>query len=173
MYKILIAAFIYFLSPANIYELSITSSSGATVSLGTLQGKKMLFVNIATGSPLASQLAGLQELQDRYGDSLAVIAIPSNSFGNEARSNADIKVFCEASYHITFLIAQKDAVTDTDLQPLYQWLTSAGQNGVLTGTVKADYQKYLVDGEGNLVAVFAGRINPTDPKVISAITGRE
>ena len=78
----------------SIYSLSITDVNGNTISLSAFQGKKIMLVNIATGSDKVAQLAGLQQLHQQYHDSLIIIAFPSASFGHETRSNSEIKQFC-------------------------------------------------------------------------------
>jgi glutathione peroxidase len=152
----------------SIYSLSFTSG-GDTVNLGAYQGKKMLFVNIASGSPYASQLAGLQQLQQQFGDSLVVIAFPTNSFGNEPLASSQIRQLCQTQYGTTFLIAEKGEVTGASKQPVYNWLSKQSENGVMNQEVMGDFQKYLVDGHGNLIGVFAGVVEPTNAEIITAI----
>jgi len=157
----------------SLYSLHITSAAGSDVALSSFQGKKILMVNIATGSPRAAQLVQLQTLQQRYGDSLVVIAFPSNSFGHEPHGNTEIKNICESVYHTSFLVAQKGEVTGGGRQPVYGWLTRAGENGSLSGAVKNDFQKYLISADGHIIGVFAGHISPLDPVVTNAIEGIE
>jgi glutathione peroxidase len=153
----------------SFFSLSFTSGEGQSIQLDSFQGKKILLVNIATNSPRVSQLAGLQQLQQQYGDSLVVIAFPSNSFGNEPRTDSQIKAFCQSQYNTGFLLAQKSPVTGTNLPAVYQWLTKQPENGVMNQEVIADFQKYLVNGEGKLVGVFAGSVEPMSPDIISTI----
>lgn len=155
----------------SIYSYTITNVDGSEVSLNTFQNKKILFVNIATGSALASQLSQLQQLQQQYADSLIVIGFPSNSFGNESRSNAQIKEFCQSQYGVNFLLATKGAVKGGNIQPVYQWLTKQTENGQLNTEVKSDFQKYVVDRNGELIGVFKGSVSPLDNQIISVITG--
>ena len=134
-----------------------------------MANQKLLLVNIATGNARASQLSQLQDLQSRLGDSLVVIAFPSNSFANENRSDADIKTFCETTHHTTFLLARKASVTGTGAQPVFQWLAHQSENGAADVEIKGDYQKFLIDSEGNLVGIFSPMIPPNDPKLIATI----
>ena len=105
------------------HSLSFQNSDGATISMSTFQGKKVLLVNIATGSDKVSQLSELQQLQQQYGDSLVVIVFPSNSFGHEARSNSEIKQYCQTNYNSSFIIAAKTVVTGSGVHPVFSWLT--------------------------------------------------
>lgn len=162
-----------FCLPTSLYTLNLTTAAGGTVSLSSLQGKKLLLVNVATGSPRAAQLGQLEQLRSLYGDSLAVIAFPSNSFGHEPKTDAEIKSFCEATYHAHFLIAQKGQVTGPGKQAVYAWLTNRSENGVMGGEVKADFQKFLVDRDGQLIGVFAGSVSPLDQQIKDAVTGAQ
>ena len=156
----------------SIYSLTITTAGGNTISLSQFQGKKILLVNIATNSPRAGQLAKLEQLYQQHKDSLVVIAFPSNSFGNEPRGNVAIDSFCHNTYHVSFLVATKEAVSGTGIQPVYQWLTTLGQNGVMNGTILGDFLKFLVDKNGNLVGVFAPSVDLMGSEIQNAITGQ-
>jgi glutathione peroxidase len=99
-----------------------------------------------------------------------IIAFPSNSFGNETRSNADIKQFCQNNYGASFRIAAKNNVMAAGLQPMYDWLADAEKNGMMAGVVGGDFQKFLIDKEGRLVGVYSPSVKPTHGSIISAIT---
>jgi glutathione peroxidase len=153
----------------SIYSLSIINTEGASIPLEIGRNKVVLMVNIATGSDRVAQLGELQQLQQRFGDSLMLIGFPSNSFGNENRRNAEIKQFCLSNYGVSILMAAKASVIGPDIQPTYKWLTNQTENGILQSNVKGDFQKYLIDKYGNLVGVFAGKLTPLDIQVTSAI----
>ena len=166
--KVLVAATVL---TTSVYSFSVSNTQGGTINLNSYQHKSILFVNIATGnSSRVSQLAGLQQLQQQHADSLVIIAFPSNSFGNEPRSNAEIQQFCQSNYGVTFPIAALGAVEGAGTQPIYHWLTTKTENGNMDVQVKGDFQKFLVDSEGNLVGVFSGSVLPNDTELTSAIT---
>lgn len=168
LFKILISAI---LSATSIYSFTVSNTEGGNIPFSNFQNKTILIVNIATNdSARTVQLAGLQQLQQQFPDSLVIIGFPSNSFGHENRSNAEIKQFCQSNYGVTFLLAAKASVKGNDIQPVYNWLTKQTENGVMNSQVKSDFQKYLIDQDGNLVAVFSGAVLPLDNKIISAIT---
>lgn len=168
MIKILIASVL--LLSTSIYSFTITNTQGDSIQLNNYQHKTLLLVNIATGNPdRVGQLAGLQQLQQQYGDSLVVIAFPSNSFGNENLSNEELLHYCQYNYNSTFLVAEKGSVDSTDIQPLYKWLTKKTENGVMNSRVKGDFQKYIINRDGNLSGVFAGSVLPTDSLFKAAI----
>lgn len=154
----------------DFYTLQITDVDGNSVNMSSYQNKKILLVNIGTGSPRVSQLAGLQQLQQTYGDSLVIIAFPSNSFANETRTNAEIKQFCQNNYNVTFKIAAKNPVSGTGIQPIYNWLALVSENGVMNGAVGRDFQKFLIGKDGSLMGVFAPSVDPMDAQLINAIT---
>jgi glutathione peroxidase len=154
----------------SIYTLSFTDADGNTVNMSSYQNKKILLVNIATNSPRVAQLSGLQQLHQEYGDSVAILAFPSNSFGNETRSNAEIKQFCLQNYGVTFKIAAQGSVSGMAMQPIYGWLANAAENGVMNVAILRDFEKVLVDKNGQIIGVFAPALAPTSQQVVDAIT---
>ena len=168
MLKVFLAA-VLILFQTSVYTIQIPASGGGTIHLKDYKGKKILVVNIATGSPFVSQLAGLQSLQEQFKDSLVILGFPSNSFSSESKSDGAIRSFCTTTYKTRFLLARKAAVTGSGKQRLYQWLTNETENGALNGEVQSDFQKYLLDEEGNLVGSFSGKVLPLDPMITAAI----
>ncbi|HWR33556.1 MAG TPA: hypothetical protein VN451_08525 [Chitinophagaceae bacterium] len=160
-----------FLVNTSIYTLQFQDTDGNTIPMSNYQNKKILLVNIATNGTRVSQLAGLQQLHQTYGDSVAIIAFPSNSFGHEPRTNAEIKQFCQNNYGVTFKIAAKNSVAGTGIQSIYNWLAHASENGVMDGIVGGDFQKFLIDKTGSLIGVFAPSVAPMDSLVVNALTG--
>lgn len=154
----------------SIYTLSFTDTDGSTVNMNSFQNKKILLVNIATNSPRVGQLTGLQQLKQQYGDSLVIIAFPSNSFGNETRSDAEIKQYCQQNYNVNFFIASKNSVFGLYIQPVYNWLKHTEENGVMDVEIMSDFQKILINNDGNIIGVFAPGVSPTDTSIVSAIT---
>jgi glutathione peroxidase len=170
MYQIFTAILSAFILQTSIYTLSFAGADGASHSFSGFEGKKILVVNIATNSSRVGQLAGLQQLQQQYGDSLVIIAFPSNSFGSETRTSAEVKQFCQSNYNAGFLIASTTPVTGAGAHPVFNWLSSAIENGAANTAIIGDFQKFLIDKEGNLVGIYSPSISPTDPKIINAIT---
>ncbi|WP_162915397.1 glutathione peroxidase [Paraflavitalea soli] len=152
-----------------IYDIQITSIDGTAVSMSKFRQQKILLVNIATGSPRVGQLGELQQLHQQYGDSLVIIAFPSESFGHEARTNEEIARFCRDNWQVGFLLAAKDPVTGTAQQPLYHWLTTLADNGVNNTAPAGDFHKFLIGKEGNIIGIFAPSVSPLDSTLINAI----
>jgi glutathione peroxidase len=167
--KILLLMIGWWMLPGSIYTLQFTDIDGNSISMSQFQGKKILFVNIATGSTRTGQLGELQQLHEQYADRVVIIGFPSNSFGHEARSNAEIKQFCTTTYNTSFLFAQKISVKGESVHPIYNWLTLISENEMMDQQMGSDFQKFLVDETGKLIGVFSPSVNPGDPKFIQEI----
>ena len=156
----------------SIYSLQIQDIDGNNRPLSPYQGKKILIVPFSTGSSRVGQLQGLQQLHQQYGDSVVVIAFPTNSFNSESRTDAQIKQFCQETYGVTFLLAKKNPVSGEDMQPVFQWLASSSENGIMDAPAVTSFQKFLVNESGMLVGVFAPSIAPSDPQIVNALTNQ-
>jgi len=157
---------------SSFYSLQFQDIDNNTVSMSQFEGKKILLVNIASGSARVNQLSGLQQLHQQYGDSVVVIGFPSNSFGHEPLSDAAIKQFCQTNYGVTFLLASKNPVAGPVNQTLFNWLTSAEENEVTNEPIKGDFQKYLINETGNLIGIFSPAVQPTSEELTSALSIR-
>jgi glutathione peroxidase len=167
MIKILSICLLFFVT--DFYDLPYATIDGAQTSMASLRGKKILIVNIATSSSLVRQLESLEKLQKQFADKLTIVAMPSNSFNHEPKSNREIELFCRNTYHISFLLAEKASVKGEGLSPVYTWLADKNKNGVMSGEVIGDFQKYLIDEKGKLVGAFAPTIDPLDVSIQNAI----
>lgn len=153
----------------SIYSYNIQTAGGGSIDFNQYAGKKILLVNIASASSKVDQLAELQQLHSTFGDTLAIVAFPSNSFGNEPLSNEAIVNFCQQNYGVTFPIASKSDLIGTSKHPIYEWLNKADLNGSADWEVRGDYTKFLVDELGQVVGVFAPNVHVTDSTFQSAI----
>ncbi len=154
----------------SLYDVSYVNAGGETKSFNQFEGKKILIVNIATGSEKAGQLTALKQLQQQFADSLVVIAFPSNSFGNEPGSNEEILQVCNQQYGINFLLGAKGNVTGQDKMTIFSWLADKTMNGVMNAPAVGDFQKFLIDKTGSVIGTFSPSTSPLDPKIITAIT---
>jgi glutathione peroxidase len=154
----------------SFYDVSVNDTNGSNISFSGYTDKKVLFVNTATNSPDTAQFAGLEQLYQQYKDSLVIIVVPSNDFGNEPRDNDSIQHFLESRYNIHYIIAEKQHVQDSaTMSPLYQWITRIEQNGMAESTVNGDFFKYLVDDDGLLIGLFSNQVEPMANVLRSAI----
>jgi glutathione peroxidase len=151
---------------ASLYNISINSLSGEPIDLSSFKGKKILFVNTASECGFTGQYEGLQELYNTYKDKLVVIGVPCNQFGGQEPGTAtEIQSFCKQNYGVTFLMTEKVDVKGDNQHPLYKWLTNKELNGVKSSSVKWNFQKYLIDEEGNLIDYYYSITTPNSSKI--------
>lgn len=155
-------------STESFYDISVTTSNGQSLDLNNYRGKRVLIVNVATGSPRSSQFNELQQLYETHGDSLAIIAIPSNSFNNEPGENNDIGSHLQQQYGITFPITQKMEIVGSGKHPLYKWLTESRRNGYAESQLTGDFQKYLINKEGELMGIFSPSVSTSSQEFLTA-----
>lgn len=155
---------------------SMKSLEGDKVELNKYKGKVVLIVNVASKCGLTPQYEKLQQLHEDYAEKgLAVVGVPCNQFGGQEPGTADeIKQFCSTKYKVSFDLLEKVNVNDdsakkTEACPLYKYLTNLDTKPLGKGPVKWNFEKFLVDRKGNVVARFSSRTEPTDPEIIKAI----
>ncbi len=155
----------------SIYNIKIMQLDEKTaLDLSQYKGKKILFVNTASECGFTPQYEDLQKLQDKYPEKLVVIGSPCNQFGGQEPGNSDqIATFCKKNFGVTFMLTQKLDVKGTNQHPLFQWLTSKSKNGVLDSEVKWNFNKFLVDENGKLVAYFASTTGPMSSDITKLI----
>ena len=139
----------------NLYDIALEGLNGKAVNLYDFKGKKILFVNVASKCGFTPQYKSLQSLHEKYNDQLVVIGVPCNQFGNQEKgTNKEIEEFCEVNFGVSFLMLKKMNVKGLDKHPLYNWLTNSDLNGRKNSTVKWNFQKYLIDEDGQLIDTF-------------------
>lgn len=152
----------------SIYDIDINSLQGQPIDLSEFKGKKILFVNVASKCGFTPQYRELQELQDTYKEDLIVIGDPCNQFGKQEPGTSDeIEKFCEINYGVSFLITEKLDVKGSNQHKLYEWLTRKVINGKQNSTVKWNFQKYLVDEEGEFLDYFYSITKPMNSRITS------
>ncbi|MFD0962875.1 glutathione peroxidase [Pseudofulvibacter geojedonensis] len=150
----------------DLYSIQINSLQGKPIDLSDYQGKKILFVNVASECGFTKQYKALQKLYEDYNDQLMVIGVPCNQFGRQEPGSADdIENFCSLNYGVTFLITEKIDVKGADQHPLYQWLTKKKLNKMKNSNVKWNFQKYLVDENGSLIDYYYSITKPNSRKI--------
>lgn len=156
----------------SIHSLSaVNLLDGDDVSMGKYKGKVMLVVNTASKCGLTPQYKKLQALHEKYGDQgLAVLGFPANNFMNQEPGDADkIATFCSKNYGVTFDMYDKVSVKGSNKHPIYTFLTEKAENGVMDSSVKWNFQKYLLDKEGRLIAMFNPKSDVLGDEVIQKI----
>ena len=158
------------MSQESIYDLSIKDIQGKTIDLIQFKGKYILFVNVASECGFTSQYAGLEELYQKYKQDLVIIAMPCNQFGGQEPGNAkDIQEFCLINYGVSFLISEKIEVKGSNIHSVYKWLTDKSLNGKFNSKVRWNFQKYLLDPNGELLNYFYSTTKPMNPKITSLL----
>lgn len=152
----------------SIYDIKINSLQGQPINLSEFKGKRILFVNVASKCGYTPQYRELQELHETYKEKLVVIGVPCNQFGRQEPGNAkDIENFCEVNYGVSFLISEKINVKGSEQHPLYEWLSKKAINGKKNSVVKWNFQKYLVDVDGEFIDYFYSITKPMNPRITS------
>lgn len=157
--------------PKSLHDFTVKTLEGEDFPLSTLRGKKVMVVNTASKCGLTPQYEALEKLYRKYGgEKFVIIGFPANNFLNqEPGSAATIREFCTQEFNITFPLMEKVSVKGKDIHPIYRWLTSKELNGVLDAPVSWNFQKFLIDEQGNLVDFLPPREKPDSPKVIAWI----
>ncbi len=159
------------LSQKSIYDFTVETIDGQQFSLADLRGKKVMIVNTASKCGHTPQYKDLELLNKAYKQKLVIVGFPANNFMNqEPGTNEDIKEFCDSKYGVTFPMMSKISVKGDDMHPLYKWLTSKSANGLLDSEVAWNFQKYLIDENGNLVGFFKPAVKPLSDEVVMWVT---
>lgn len=152
--------------PETIHGFSITTLDGETLDLATYKGKKILIVNTASKCGYTPQYEALETLYEQYKDRLVVIGFPANNFMNqEPGSNSEIAEFCQKNYGVSFPMSEKISVKGKDMAPIYKWLTDANYNGVKNSKVGWNFNKFLIDEDGKLLAHFGSSVKPLSSEI--------
>lgn len=150
----------------SIYSIELNSLQGQPIDLSTFENKKILFVNVASKCGFTPQYKELQQLHNTYKEELVVIGVPCNQFGQQEPGDSnEIKAFCELNYGVSFLITEKIDVKGINQHPLYEWLTKKAINGKQDSTVKWNFQKYLIDENGEFLDYFYSITKPTNSRI--------
>lgn len=155
----------------NFFSFKTTTIDGKPFDLASLKGKKVLVVNTASKCGFTPQYKELQALYEKYQHrNFVIIGFPANNFlSQEPGSNQEIKQFCEKNYGVTFPMMSKISVKGKDQDPIYAWLTQKSQNGKTDAEVSWNFQKFMIDENGNLVDYLSPRESPMSDKVIKWI----
>ncbi|MFA6149926.1 MAG: glutathione peroxidase [Chitinophagaceae bacterium] len=156
--------------PDSIYEFKITSLEGTEIDFADFKGKKILIVNTASKCGFTPQYKDLEKLYQQYKGKLVVVGFPANNFlFQEPGNNEHIASFCERNYGVSFPMSEKVSVKGKHKASIYSWLTQKKYNGFKDSKVKWNFQKYLIDENGKLIAIFNPGQNPLSPEIVKAI----
>jgi len=156
----------------SLLDQPLARLDGTPATLGELTGgRPALVVNVASKCGLTPQYTALEELHERYtGRGFTVVGVPCNQFGGQEPGTAEeISEFCSATYGVTFPMSEKVEVNGPGRHPVYDELVRAADQEGRSGDVQWNFEKFLVDGSGTVVARFDPTVVPDDPRVTGAI----
>jgi len=153
----------------NINNITVLDMNNKEVNLSSYNGKVLLIVNVASECGNTPQYTGLEKIYKEFKpQGFEILAFPCNDFGGqEPGTNEEIKNFCTTNYGVTFKLFDKIKVLGPDKSPLYAVLTENSVTG--KGDVKWNFEKFLIDKDGKIVAKFGNKVQPTSEEVVSAI----
>ncbi len=150
-----------------IHSFKVKSIEGKTIDFSKFKGKKILVVNTASKCGYTPQYEALQKVYDQYKDKLVIVGFPANNFGaQEPGADSEIQEFCKARFGVTFPLASKISVKGDDTAPIYKWLTSKTENGVLDATITWNFNKFLLDENGKMIAYFPSKVTPDSDEIL-------
>lgn len=155
---------------SNIYDFTLPSIDGQAMPLSNFKGKVVLVVNVASKCGYTPQYTALEALYEKYKDQgFVILGFPANNFGSqEPGTNQEIKTFCSRTYSVKFPMYAKVSVKGDDQTPLYQYLTK-DTPAPISGDIKWNFTKFLVDRNGKVVHRFESAVTPDSPEVVSAV----
>jgi glutathione peroxidase len=157
-----------------IYQFKVSDLYGKEFDFSTLKGKKILIVNTASECGLTPQYKDLETIYKSYKDlDFVIVGFPANNFGSqEPGSNEQIAKFCQMNYGVTFPMMSKISVKGKDIHEVYKFLTQKDKNGLQDSQVEWNFQKYLINEEGELIKVLSPRVLHTDSEIVDWINGK-
>ena len=155
---------------SSLYSFTLNSIDGKPAPLAEYKGKVVLIVNVASQCGYTPQYSALEAIYEKYkGQGFVILGFPANNFGaQEPGTNEEIKTFCSRKYSVKFPMYAKISVKGDDQAPLYAYLTRQTSPGI-TGDIKWNFTKFLVDKNGNVVQRFEPAVTPDSKEVTSAI----
>lgn len=153
---------------STVYDFTLNDIDGKPVSLSQYKGKVVMLVNTASLCGNTPQYADLEKVYEMYRDKgFEILAFPANNFGQqEPGSNEEIKGFCLTKYSVGFPLFSKISVKGSDKHPLYRYLT---EQSPFPGEVEWNFQKYLVDRSGNVVARYHHGTKPVADQIVKDV----
>jgi glutathione peroxidase len=166
--SILLMASVLTTNAQSIHSFTVKSIDGKNLSLASFKGKKILIVNTASKCGYTPQYESLEKVYEQYKDKLVIIGFPCNQFGGqEAGTNEEIADFCKKNYGVSFPLADKIDVKGSNAAPIYQWLTQKSKNGILDASISWNFNKFLIDENGKMMAYFPSNVKPDSESILS------
>ena len=166
--SILLMAAVFTTNAQSIHSFTVKSIDGKNLNLASFKGKKILIVNTASKCGYTPQYEGLEKVYEQYKDKLVILGFPCNQFGGqEPGTNEEIVDFCKKNYGVSFPLADKIDVKGSNIAPIYQWLTSKSKNGILDASISWNFNKFLIDENGKMIAYFPSNVKPDSDAILT------
>lgn len=155
----------------NILNFSLELNDGTMKPLNDFKGKVLILVNVASKCGFTGQYEDLQNLQKKYEvKGFSVLAFPANNFlGQEPGTNTEIIEFCRMTYGVTFPVFAKISVEGNDIHPLFAYLTSEETNPGYSGKISWNFNKFVINRKGDVIARFGSQTSPSAEEFVSVI----
>lgn len=153
-----------------IYDFSIKGLDGKTIDFSQFKGKKILIVNTASKCGFTKQYEGLEKLYEAHKDKLVIVGFPSDNFGGqEYAEDTAIASFCKVKFGVTFPLTTRVDVKGNNITPVYKYLCNKSENGVLDAEISWNFNKFIIDENGNLLAHFDSKVTPDSEELLKYI----
>jgi glutathione peroxidase len=153
------------------FDVGLLGLDGNPLAADALRGRVVLVVNVASKCGLSPQYAALQRLHERYSNAgFTVLGVPCNQFAGREPGEPDaIAAFCSSTYDVTFPLTEKLNVNGQQQHPLYRTLTAVPDSDGVVGEVYWNFEKFVVDPQGDVVGRFRPKVEPDSPEVVNTI----
>lgn len=168
---IFLSAMVPLAAESEIFNIKVEDIDGTERTLESYKGKVLLIVNVASKCGFTYQYESLEAIYQKYKDEgLVIVGFPTNDFlGQEPGTDEEIKQFCTLNYGVTFPMFSKITVKGRRMHPLYRYLTSKETNPEFSGRITWNFNKFLVNGKGEIVDRFGSKDEPDSEKIVTAL----
>lgn len=151
----------------NIHDVKVRTMDGQDKSLSEYKGKVLLIVNVASKCGYTPQYEGLEKIYEKYKDKgFEILAFPCNDFGGqEPGTNEEIQNFCKTSYNVSFALFDKVKVLGNEKSGLYSKLI----NFEPAGDISWNFEKFIIDKNGNVTGRYKSKVKPESDEIAAAI----
>jgi glutathione peroxidase len=157
--------------PASALDIKVQDINGKDADLSQYKGKVVMIVNVASKCGFTPQYEGLEALYKKYADKgFVILGFPANNYGGqEPGSNEEIEKFCKSKYSVTFPMMAKISTLDPDKAPIYKFLTEKPTAGDFAGDIAWNFNKFLIDRNGNVIARYGSPVKPDDKQITGEV----
>ena len=157
--------------PASPLDFKVKDIDGKDADLSQYKGKVVMIVNVASQCGFTPQYEGLEALYKKYAEQgFVILGFPANDFGKqEPGTNEDIEKFCTSKYSVKFPMMAKISTLDPEKAPIYKFLTDKPTAGDFAGDIAWNFNKFLIDRNGNVIARYGSPVTPQDKQITAEV----